>query len=186
MRPHKIITLQPQYIQTSQLIEPCQVLEITRTRPWCLCLYIVLSYPPVYIYISINCFVTIALKLVTSVKPYRLTASTAVIVKKADIMHSLHKGTEHSWLPHWWPTVNVLSDYKESVHEFSFPHSHCSHVTDMLVKFRQNDIPLGLLKCKHMCCPSMFTKFSRLFLHPQVTSKQNPKNHYSNYTLQSA
>ena len=31
MRPHNIITLQPQYIQTSQLIEPCRVLETTTT-----------------------------------------------------------------------------------------------------------------------------------------------------------
>ena len=29
MTPHKIITLQPQYIQTSQLIELCRVLEAT-------------------------------------------------------------------------------------------------------------------------------------------------------------
>ena len=31
MRPHKIITLEPQYIQTSELM-PCRVLETTKTR----------------------------------------------------------------------------------------------------------------------------------------------------------
>jgi len=31
MRPYKIVTLLPQYIQTSQLIEPCRLLEISST-----------------------------------------------------------------------------------------------------------------------------------------------------------
>ena len=55
--------------------------------------------------------------------------------------------------------VNVLSDYKETISEkrFKFLHSHCNNVTDMLIKSRQNHIPL--LKCKHVY------KIQHVFLH---------------------
>ena len=40
--------------------------------------------------------------------------------------------------------VNVLSDYKETVPEKinKFLHRHCSHVTDLLIKFRQPHIKM--------------------------------------------
>ena len=48
--------------------------------------------------------------------------------------------------------VNVLSDYKETGPEkkIKFYHNHCSHVTDMLIKFRQKSIYQALLKCMHV------------------------------------
>ena len=51
--------------------------------------------------------------------------------------------------------VNVLSDYKETVPEnyYKCLHSHCSHVTDMLIECLQNYISQALLKCMHVHCP---------------------------------
>ena len=48
--------------------------------------------------------------------------------------------------------VNVLSDYKETVPEktLKFRHSHCNQISDMLIKCRQTQISLALLKCKHV------------------------------------
>ena len=49
--------------------------------------------------------------------------------------------------------VNVLSDCKETVSEknVKFLQSHCSHVTDMLITFRQNHIFQAFLKNACMC-----------------------------------
>ena len=44
-----------------------------------------------------------------------------------------------------------------------FLHSHCSHVTDPLITFCQNHISQALLKCMHVHCRSILTKFSMLF-----------------------
>ena len=39
-------------------------------------------------------------------------------------------------------------------------HSHCGHATDMQIKFHQNHTSQALLKCMHVHCPSILTKFS--------------------------
>ena len=56
----------------------------------------------------------------------------------------------------------MLSDYKETVPEnsFTFLHSHCSHVTDMLITFRQNHTSQALKMHAYMHCPSILTTFS--------------------------
>ena len=49
------------------------------------------------------------------------------------------------------------------IRKLNFLHSHCSHITDMLIKFRQKSISQPLLKCIHVYCPSIFTKLSTRF-----------------------
>ena len=81
--------------------------------------------------------------------------------------------------------VAVLSDYKETVPEnfFNFLQSHCSHVTDMLIKYRQNCIPLVLLKCNQMRRPSMLTTIPCLSASARSRQQKIAKCHYANYTL---
>ena len=46
---------------------------------------------------------------------------------------------------------NILSDYNDILREIMFYlHRHCNHVTDMIIGYPQNHIPLALLKCKHV------------------------------------
>ena len=65
-----------------------------------------------------------------------------------------------------WPITSLLNQIVVIIYSknfFKFLHSHCSHVTDMLITFRQNHISQALLKCMHVHCPSILTKFSKFF-----------------------
>ena len=52
----------------------------------------------------------------------------------------------------------------------NYKHCHCSHVTDMLMTFRQKSLSQALLKCMHVYCPSILTKLSTLFYIRQLLS----------------
>ena len=72
--------------------------------------------------------------------------------------------------------VNILLDYKETVPE-KYQHSQCNRVIDMLITCCHNHIPLALLKCRHVCGPSVLTSFSMFFCVCIVTKKG--KIHYA-------
>ena len=44
-----------------------------------------------------------------------------------------------------------------------FLYSHCNHDTNKLIKFSQSHISLACLQCKHVPCPSIFTKLIIFF-----------------------
>ena len=63
---------------------------------------------------------------------------------------------------------------------YVFKHSHCSHVTDMLIKFRPKKHISGYLKM-HICVlPINIYQTDHAFLHGSC--KKMAKNHYANYT----